>query len=64
VLLQHCWLDHDCLPLQTRFDAFLRRHGHSEAARAIVSAEELEIRLYETHGSRFGYGMYLARRVG
>lgn len=64
VLPQHCWLDHYYRPLQARFNGFLRRHGHSEAARAIVSAEEHEIRLYETHGSHFGYGMYLARRVG
>ncbi len=49
-------------PLQARFDSFLRRHGHSEAAKAIVSAEEHEIRLYEAHNAHFGYGMYLARR--
>jgi SAM-dependent methyltransferase len=64
VLPPRCWLDHYYRPLQARFDDFLRRHGHSEAARAIVSAEEHEIRLYESHGSHFGYGMYVARRVG
>jgi SAM-dependent methyltransferase len=64
VLPQHCWLDHYYRPLQARFDDFLRRHGHSEAARAIVSAEEREIRLYEAHNAHFGYGMYVARRVG
>lgn len=64
VLPQRCWLDHYYRPLQARFDDFLRRNGHSEAARAIVCAEEHEIRLYETHGSHFGYGMYVARRVG
>ncbi len=62
VLPQHCWLDHYYRPLQARFDGFLRRHGHSEAARAIVSAEEHEIRLYETHKAHFGYGMVVARR--
>ncbi len=64
VLPPHCWLDHYYRPLQARFDDFLRRHGHSEAARAIVSAVEDEIRLYEAHGSHFGYGMVVARRVG
>lgn len=64
VLPQHCWLDHYYRPLQARFDAFLRRHGHSEAARVIVRAEEHEIRLYEAHNAHFGYGMYVARRVG
>ncbi len=64
VLPQRCWLDHYYRPLQARFDDFLRRHGHSEAARAIVSGEEHEIRLYEAHYAHFGYGMYVARRVG
>ncbi|MCP9785775.1 class I SAM-dependent methyltransferase [Cyanobium sp. N5-Cardenillas] len=64
VLPQHCWLDHYYRPLQARFHAFLRRHRHSEAARSIVSAEEHEIRLYEAHGAHFGYGVYVARRVG
>ncbi|MEA5391276.1 class I SAM-dependent methyltransferase [Cyanobium gracile UHCC 0139] len=64
VLPQHCWLDHYYRPLQARFDSFLRRHGHSEAAKAIVSAEEHEIRLYEAHNAHFSYGMYVARRVG
>jgi len=63
VLPQHCWLDHYYRPMQVRFDDFLRRHGHSEAARAIVSGEEHEIRLYETHKAHFGYGMYVARRT-
>ncbi|MCP9934252.1 methyltransferase domain-containing protein [Cyanobium sp. Candia 9D4] len=63
VLPPHCWLDHYYRPLQARFDDVLRRHGHSEAARAIVSAVEDEIRLYEAHGSHFGYGMVVARRV-
>ena len=64
VLPQHCWLDHYCRPLQGRFDAFLSRHGHSEAARAFVSDEEREIQLYESHKAHFGYGMYVARRLG
>jgi SAM-dependent methyltransferase len=64
VLPQHCWLDHYYRPLQARFDAFLSRHGHSEAARAIVIDEEREIQLYDSHKAHFGYGMYVARRLG
>lgn len=64
VLPRRCWLDHYYRPLQARFNDFLSRHGHSEAARAIVSAEEHEIRLYEAHSAHFSYGMYVARRVG
>ncbi|MBD2719229.1 class I SAM-dependent methyltransferase [Synechococcus sp. FACHB-909] len=64
VLPRRCWLDHYYRPLQARFNDFLSRHGHSEAAQAIVSAEEQEIRLYEAHSAHFSYGMYVARRVG
>lgn len=64
LLPEHCWLDHYYRPLQARFADFLNRHGDSDAARVIVSAEQQEISLYETHNSHFGYGVYIARRCG
>jgi hypothetical protein len=39
------------------------RHRGSEAARAIVAAEEREISLYERYRSFIGYGYYIARKV-
>jgi SAM-dependent methyltransferase len=59
-----CWLDNYYRPLQRRFPAFLDRHGHADAAQAIVVAEEDEIALYETYSEFFGYGFYLAKKVG
>lgn len=59
----HCWLDHYYRPMQGRFSAFLDRQGHSEAARAIVAAEEREISLYERHQAFVSYGYYIARKV-
>ena len=64
VLPQHCWLDHYYRPLQARFDAFLERHGHSDAAHQIVDAEQREIELYERYAEYVGYGYYVARRTG
>lgn len=58
------WLDHYYRPLQGRFDAFLARHGHSEAAKAIVAAEQREIELYDRYSAFVGYGYYLARKQG
>ena len=63
-LPRYCWLDNYYRPLQRRFAAFLDRHGHSAAARAIVAAEENEIALYERYSEFFGYGFYVARKVG
>jgi len=62
VLPEHCWLDNYYRPLQDRFEAFLRRNGDSQEARAIVAAENREIELYEKHRAYYSYGVYVARR--
>jgi len=63
-LPEHCWLENYYRPMQHRFSAFLDRQGHSEAARAIVAAEEREISLYERHATFVSYGYYVARKPG
>jgi SAM-dependent methyltransferase len=60
---EHCWLANYYRPMQARFDAFLTAHGHSEAARALVAAEQAEIALYEQHKAHVSYGYYIARRA-
>ncbi len=62
VLPEACWLDAYYRPMQQRFAAFLARHGHSDAARAVVAAEQVEIDLYERYRAFVGYGFYVARR--
>jgi SAM-dependent methyltransferase len=64
VLPEHCWLDNYYLPMQDSFPDFLDRNGNSEAARAIVEAETKEIELYDRYKSHYGYGVYIARKVG
>jgi hypothetical protein len=63
VLPKHCWLDNYYRPLQDRFEGFLRRHGDSEEARAVVAAEQREITLYQRYGDSYSYGMYAARTL-
>jgi cyclopropane fatty-acyl-phospholipid synthase-like methyltransferase len=63
VLPGRCWLENYYRPMQSRFDAFLARHGHSEQARAIVGAEAHEIALYEQYSAYFSYGVYVAKKV-
>ncbi|MFN8994428.1 MAG: class I SAM-dependent methyltransferase [Pseudomonadota bacterium] len=63
VLPEQCWLDAYYRPMQERFPAFLARHGSSDAARAVVAAEALEIDLYERYRAFVGYGYYIARKV-
>lgn len=63
-LAEDCWLENYYAPLKARFAGFLDRHNHSAAARAIVSAEEAEIALYERNRAFVSYGFYLARKAG
>jgi len=62
-LPDRCWLDHYYDPLRERFEDFLTRHARSEAAAAIVAAEEREIDLYERNRTFVSYGYYVARRT-
>lgn len=59
----HCWLENYYRPMQSRFDAFLEQYNHSDQARAVVTAEQLEIALYEKYCSDYGYGVYVAKTV-
>ncbi len=63
VLPEHCWLDQYYRPMQAGFEDFLKRNGNSEDARAIVSAEQKEIDLYETYKAYISYGVYVAKRL-
>ena len=62
-LPERCWLDAYYRPMQARFAEFLARNGDSESARAIVTAEEAEIALYERFSAFYGYGYYVARKT-
>lgn len=62
-LPQRCWLQNYYRPLQDRFAAFLSRNGNSEAAAAVVAAEQNEIALYERNSEFVSYGYYLASRT-
>lgn len=59
----HCWLDNYYWPMRQRFSDFLDRHDRSEAARAMVDAEQAEMSLYEQYGNFVGYGYYIAKRI-
>jgi len=63
VLPVHCWLDNYYRPMQSRFDAFLERHGGTHQAKAVVEAEQHEIALYEKYCDYYSYGVYVAKKV-
>jgi hypothetical protein len=49
---------------QDHFKDLLNRNGNSEAAHAIVEAENREIALYEQYKKHYTYGVYVARKLG
>ena len=57
------WLEGYYRPMQARFPAFLDRQGGSDAARALVAAEDAERALFEAHSAHVSYGFYIARRT-
>lgn len=63
VLPTHCWLENYYRPMQSRFDAFLERHGWSDQSKAIVEAEQHEMVLYEKYCYYFSYGVYVAKKA-
>lgn len=62
VLPPECWWRNYLDPLQAGFPAFLERHGHAEAARAIATAEEAEMDIQRAGEACSGYVFYIARR--
>jgi cyclopropane fatty-acyl-phospholipid synthase-like methyltransferase len=62
-LSESSWMDTYYKPMQERFGAFLKRHKHSETAKAIVEAEKDEIHKYLKYKEYYSYGFYVAKKV-
>ena len=60
MLPPYCWLDNYYEPIRGRNPGFLARHGHSDAARALVDEGEEEALLYEKYNAYYSYGVYIA----
>ena len=60
VLSPESWLKEYYEPMEQRFELFLARHSHSEAAKAIVAENQSEIELYKRFREYYSYGFYVA----
>ena len=63
ILPPECWHDEYYRPLQAGFDSFLKRNKHSDAAKAVVEAQQKEIDLYQKYQGFVSYGFYIARKM-
>jgi cyclopropane fatty-acyl-phospholipid synthase-like methyltransferase len=57
-----CWLEHYYRPMEARFETFLAKHQHSEAAKAVVAENQQEVELYEQYSDYYSYGFYIAQK--
>ncbi|MBL7472240.1 class I SAM-dependent methyltransferase [Robertkochia sediminum] len=58
------WNDSYYAPMEARFDDYLERNDHAEAAREVVDENRREIALYNEFKDFYSYGFYIARKDG
>lgn len=58
------WTDSYYAPMQGRFNDYLERNDHAEAARQVVEENRKEIALYNEFKDYYSYGFYIARKDG
>ena len=63
VLPQYCWTENFYQPMQSRFEPFLQKHGHSAGAHAVINEEKQEIEHYEEYKEFYGYVFYIAQKI-
>lgn len=63
-LAPESWTDSYYHPMKARIPDYLERHGHSEAARAVVAEYEQEMAFYQRFKACYSYGFYIARKDG
>lgn len=62
-LSEESWIDHYYQPMESRFDAFLKRHNHSDDAQAMVKENQDEIALYQKFKEYYSYGFYIIQKL-
>lgn len=56
------WIKNYYEPQIQRFNSFLKRHNHSDAAKAVVQEHQNEIDLYHKYKDYYSYGFYIAKK--
>lgn len=56
------WIHNYHEPLESNFEAFLKRHDYSDLAKKVVEENLVEIELYKKYKDHFSYGFYIARK--
>lgn len=62
-LPEQSWMDTYYLPLESRFEGFLKRHSNSDMAQQIVEEHKNEISLYKRYKDFYSYGFYIIQKA-
>ena len=61
-LSEGSWIENYYKPMEARFNAFLDRNNHSEAAQQLVDEHRHEINLFMRYKDYYSYGFFVARK--
>lgn len=61
-LAPESWIENYYKPMEARFEAFLRRHHHSDLAKKVVRDHQAEIGFYLAYKEYYSYGFYIAQK--
>ena len=59
VIPENCWMENFFRPMREHAEAFLQRHGYSQAARDFATRELDEANIYQQYKSYYGYVFYI-----
>jgi ubiquinone/menaquinone biosynthesis C-methylase UbiE len=63
VLPEECWIENFYLPLMKHDEEFLKRHGNSKDAVAVVKDTAEEYRMYTTYKDYYSYVFYIMKKI-
>jgi len=62
VLPESSWTDYYYIPMEKRFDEFLKKHNHSEIVKKMIDQTKEEIKMYNKYKDFLSYGFYIAKK--
>lgn len=63
VLPESSWTDQYYIPMEKRFDEFLKKHNHSEVVKKMIDQQKEEIKTYNKYKDYYSYGFYIAKKT-
>jgi len=62
-LPESCWTDNYYMPMENRFDEFLKKHNHSKVVKKMIDQTKEEMKMYDNYKDYFCYGFYVAKKI-